>query len=52
MDGKTVSTIGRERGRNKPLRLDRAQFVEFQCHNLPPLPQDFHDIKATNLGRA
>jgi hydroxyacylglutathione hydrolase len=52
MDGKPVSTIGRERGHNKALRLDRMEFVDFQCSNLPPLPDDFHRIKTTNLGHA
>jgi glyoxylase-like metal-dependent hydrolase (beta-lactamase superfamily II) len=52
MDGKPVSTIGRERVRNNALRLDRREFVDFQCSNLPPLPQDFHRIKAQNLGHA
>ena len=52
MDGKPVSTIGWERDRNKPLRLDRQQFVDFQCGNLPPLPKDFHRIKTRNLGQA
>jgi len=52
MDGKPVSTIGRERDRNKALRLDRQHFVDFQRSNLPPLPQDFHRIKTRNLGHA
>jgi hydroxyacylglutathione hydrolase len=52
MDGKPMSTIGRERGRNKPLRLDRAAFIDFQGSNLPPLPEDFHRIKTSNIGHA
>ncbi|HET6452739.1 MAG TPA: MBL fold metallo-hydrolase [Spirochaetia bacterium] len=50
MDGKPVSTIGRERAKNKALRLDRAQFVDFQCSELPPLPEDFRRIKSANAG--
>ncbi len=50
LDGKPISTIGRERARNRALRLTREQFVEFQRSNLPPLPDDFHRIKARNLG--
>ncbi len=50
MDGKPVSTIGREKRRNPALLLDRAAFVAFQQANLPPVPKDFHRIKARNLG--
>jgi hydroxyacylglutathione hydrolase len=50
MDGKTISTIGRERRFNPALQLDVDQFVEFQLSSLPPLPQDFHEIKRANIG--
>jgi hydroxyacylglutathione hydrolase len=50
MDGKTISTIGRERRFNPALQLDVDQFVEFQVSSLPPLPQDFHEIKRANIG--
>jgi hydroxyacylglutathione hydrolase len=50
MDGKTISTIGRERRSNPALQLDLAGFVEFQTSIVPPLPQDFHEIKRMNVG--
>lgn len=49
MDGKTISTIGRERRLNSALQLDPEAFVEFQLVNLPPLPTDFHRIKRENV---
>ncbi|MGH2703782.1 MAG: MBL fold metallo-hydrolase [Actinomycetota bacterium] len=49
MDGKPVSTIGRERRRNRALAMDVEEFVAFQRENLPPLPSDFHRIKQENL---
>jgi glyoxylase-like metal-dependent hydrolase (beta-lactamase superfamily II) len=49
MDGKTISTIGRERRHNHALQLDPDAFVEFQLANLPPLPADFHRIKRENV---
>jgi hydroxyacylglutathione hydrolase len=49
MDGKTISTIGRERRLNSALQLDPEAFVEFQLANLPPLPTDFHRIKQENV---
>ncbi len=52
MDGKPMSTIGRERLHNRPAGLDRKQFIDFQRDNLPPLPQDFQRIKMKNLGHA
>ncbi|MGH2787817.1 MAG: MBL fold metallo-hydrolase [Actinomycetota bacterium] len=48
MDGKTISTIGRERRTNPALQLDPEQFVDYQLANTPPLPQDFLTIKSTN----
>lgn len=52
MDGKTISTIGRERRLNQALQLDVERFVDFQMSNLPPLPEDFHRIKEQNLALA
>lgn len=49
MDGKVSSTIGRERRVNESLRLDIDGFVDFQLSNLPPPPEDFHEIKSHNL---
>jgi hydroxyacylglutathione hydrolase len=49
MDGKAVSTIGRERRHNRALRLDPEAFVDFQLGNIPPLPKDFLDIKRANV---
>jgi hydroxyacylglutathione hydrolase len=48
MDGKTISTIGRERRHNPALQLDPDAFVEFQLTNAPPLPEDFRRIKQAN----
>lgn len=48
MDGKTISTIGRERRTNAALQLDPEQFVEYQITNTPPLPEDFSRIKIAN----
>jgi glyoxylase-like metal-dependent hydrolase (beta-lactamase superfamily II) len=50
MDGKPVSTIGRERRMSRPLQLDRPAFVRFLHENIPPLPDGFHAIKQANLG--
>lgn len=52
MDGKTISTIGRERRFNQALQLDVEGFVDFQMSNPPPLPEDFHRIKEQNLALA
>lgn len=48
MDGKTISTIGRERRTNPVLQLDPEQFLKYQLANTPPLPQDFLKIKSAN----
>ncbi len=50
MDGKPVSTIGRERRANPALKLAEERFVALQTDNLPPLPADFEAIKRRNLG--
>lgn len=52
LDGKPVSTIGRERRNNQALRLSLDEFIAFQTTNLPPLPADFEAIKRRNLGDA
>jgi len=48
MDGKPSSTIGRERLTNESLAHDVDAFVEFQMSNVPPVPEDFHQIKEAN----
>jgi hydroxyacylglutathione hydrolase len=48
MDGKTISTIGRERRTNPALQLDPEHFLDYQLANTPPLPQDFLRIKTAN----
>ena len=50
MDGKTISTVGRERRHNDALSLDVEAFIEFQLSNMPPQPQDFERIKRANIG--
>ena len=52
MDGKTISTIGRERLENRSLKLPEEDFIRSQAENIPPLPVDFQMIKSVNLGRA
>lgn len=52
MDGKTISTIGRERRSNPALGLTLEGFVEYQLKETPPLPADFHSIKRRNLAFA
>lgn len=52
MDGKTISTIGRERRTSKALNLDLEGFVDYQVSSAPPLPKDFDQIKRANLARA
>lgn len=49
MDGKTISTIGRERRSSPPLQLDVDRFVEYQLGNTPPLPKGFEAIKRSNI---
>ena len=50
MDGKTISTVGRERRQNEALSLDVEAFIEFQLSNMPPQPRDFETIKRANIG--
>jgi glyoxylase-like metal-dependent hydrolase (beta-lactamase superfamily II) len=52
MDGKTISTIGRERRTSQALNLDLEGFVAYQLSSAPPLPEDFDRIKRANLARA
>ena len=49
MDGKTISTIGRERRTNRALTLEIEDFVDFQLSSPPPMPADFERIKRANL---
>jgi glyoxylase-like metal-dependent hydrolase (beta-lactamase superfamily II) len=52
LDGKTISTIGRERRTNAALNLDLEGFVDFQLSSAPPLPDDFDRIKRANQAHA
>lgn len=49
MDGKPMSTIGRERRFNEALQLDVDDFVSFQLADIPPLPEAFETIKRENV---
>lgn len=51
MDGKTISTIGRERRTSEVLGLDLEGFVDYQVSSAPPLPEDFDRIKRANLAQ-
>ena len=50
MDGKTSSTIAREKRANRALNLDLETFIEFQLFKAPRPPEDFDRIKRTNVG--
>jgi hydroxyacylglutathione hydrolase len=50
LDGKTITTIGRERRSNAALGLTPDAFARYQAENLPAVPADFHAIKRHNLG--
>jgi glyoxylase-like metal-dependent hydrolase (beta-lactamase superfamily II) len=50
MDGKPISTIGRERRANRALGLSDEAFVAFLTENVPPVPADFQVIKRRNVG--
>jgi glyoxylase-like metal-dependent hydrolase (beta-lactamase superfamily II) len=50
MDGKPISTIGRERMHNPAFRMSASAFITFQTATIPPLPEDFAAIKRRNLG--
>lgn len=49
MDGKAISTIGRERRASRALELDLDSFIEYQLSSVPPLPTDFEQIRKANL---
>lgn len=49
MEGKTISTIGREKRTNPALALELEEFVGFQLSDPPPLPTDFEHIKRMNV---
>lgn len=51
LDGKPVSTIGREKRVNPVFRMDRERFVSFQLTDPPPVPTDFRLIKQSNAGQ-
>jgi hydroxyacylglutathione hydrolase len=50
MDGKPITTIGRERRHNPALQLSEEAFIAYQTRTVPPLPPDFRAIKQRNLG--
>jgi glyoxylase-like metal-dependent hydrolase (beta-lactamase superfamily II) len=50
MDGKTVSTIGRETRFNLALKMTPEEFVAYQTESLLPPPPDYREIKRQNLG--
>jgi hydroxyacylglutathione hydrolase len=50
MDGKPISTIGRERLANPAFRMSADAFITFQTATVPPPPEDFAAIKRRNLG--
>lgn len=49
MDGKPISTIGRERRTNAALSLEIDEFIDYQLSSPPPLPSDFERVKRANL---
>ncbi|MHB0965182.1 MAG: MBL fold metallo-hydrolase [Bellilinea sp.] len=49
LDGKPVSTIGRERRMNRALGLSQPEFIQFQLENRPELPEDFRSIRQMNM---
>lgn len=50
MDGKPVTTIGRERRFNPTFQLSQEAFVSKIAERMLPLPADFHAIKRRNSG--
>lgn len=50
MDGKPISTIGRERRKNRALSLPLEEFIQYQLTSTPPLPDNFSVIKLHNGG--
>lgn len=49
IDGKTISTIGREKRANRALTLDVDSFIDFQLSSIRALPEDFQTIKRINI---
>ncbi len=50
LDGKPVTTIGRERRANLALRMTEDAFIAFQTTNVPLPPDDFVATKRRNQG--
>jgi glyoxylase-like metal-dependent hydrolase (beta-lactamase superfamily II) len=50
MDGKPISTIGRERRKNPMLQLPREEFRHALKTDLPRTPENFIQIKRLNVG--
>lgn len=51
MDGKPISTIGREKRLNNALQVtSRQQFIAKLTKDTPPLPTNFRQIKRKNMG--
>ena len=49
LSGKMISTIGRERRKNRALRLSHEEFVRYVLTDVPPPPRDFREIKHRNI---
>ncbi len=52
ISGKMISTIGREKRRNKALALSREEFVSYVLTDTPSPPEDFREIKQRNIAAA
>lgn len=52
LDDKAVSTLGREIRNNPTLKFTEKEFVEFQLKNIPPLPDNWLELKRQNSGQA
>ncbi|MGH8058828.1 MAG: MBL fold metallo-hydrolase, partial [Candidatus Entotheonellia bacterium] len=50
MDGKPVTTIGRERRFNPTFQLSHEAFVSKIAERMLPFPADFHAVKRRNMG--
>lgn len=50
MDGKPISTVGREKLKNPALRMSLTEFADFQKKDAPLMPQEACDIKRYNSG--
>lgn len=52
LSGKTTSTVGFERRFNQAFGMtDEEAFVELMAREIPPRPERFAEIRASNLGR-